>query len=217
MEPQLVRDRMNVLEERYAELRELAAERKRRLDDNKRLCQFWWDLADLENNFREQQQVLALTDMGRDIFSVNHLLAKHKNAENNLDSLGRALDQLESQGNALVDEEVPNTELIPSRLKETRDYYDKLRELAKNRRKTLEGGVEYYQFFTEADDVEAYLLDTLRVVSSDDVGRDEGSVQALLKKHDEVSDDLEKFERHIEQLQAQVQTLPKEVSFIDIG
>lgn len=93
---------MNILEERYRELRDLAAERKRRLDDNKRLCQFFWDLADLENNFREQEQVLALTDTGRDIFTVNHLLAKHKNAENNLESLGRALDTLKTQGEKLV-------------------------------------------------------------------------------------------------------------------
>lgn len=93
---------MNILEERYRELRELAAERKRRLDDNKQLCQFFWDLADLKNNFREQEQVLALTDTGRDIFSVNHLLAKHKNAENNLESLGRTLDALKTQGDQLV-------------------------------------------------------------------------------------------------------------------
>uniref|UniRef100_A0A915D0N2 Uncharacterized protein n=2 Tax=Ditylenchus dipsaci TaxID=166011 RepID=A0A915D0N2_9BILA len=193
VEPQLVRERMNILNERYNELLELATERKSRLGDNKRLCQFWWDLADLENNLKEQEQVLVLTDTGRDIFSVNHLLAKHKNAENNLDSVRRALDTLEKQGNDLVGEQIPGSETIPDSLDSINHYYAKLRQLADSRRKTLEGGVEYYQFFSEADDVEAYLLDTLRVVSSDDVGRDEGSVQALLKKHDEVSDDLEKL------------------------
>lgn len=97
VEPSLVRERMDILDERVNELRTLAAERRRRLDDNKRLCQFWWDLADLENNFREQEQVLALTDTGRDIVSVNRLLAKHRNAERNLDSLGNVLENLEGQ------------------------------------------------------------------------------------------------------------------------
>lgn len=97
VEPSLVRERMDILDDRVKELRALAADRKRRLDDNKRLCQFWWDLADLENNFREQEQVLALTDTGRDIVSVNRLLAKHRNAETNLESLGRVLGTLEGQ------------------------------------------------------------------------------------------------------------------------
>lgn len=97
VEPSLVRERMDILDERVNELRTLAAERRRRLDDNKRLCQFWWDLADLENNFREQEQVLALTDTGRDIVSVNRLLAKHRNAERNLDSLGNVLENLYGQ------------------------------------------------------------------------------------------------------------------------
>jgi hypothetical protein len=94
---------------------------------------------------REQEQVLILTDTGRDIFSVNHLLAKHKNAENNLDSVKRALDTLESQGNDLVGEQIPDSENIPQSIANIRKYYDKLRQLADGRRKTLEGGVEYYQ------------------------------------------------------------------------
>lgn len=145
VDPQIVRDRMNILEERYQELRELAADRKRRLDDNKRLCQFWWDIADLENNLKEQEQVLALTDTGRDIFSVNHLLAKHKNAENNLDSAKRNLESLEKQGNGLVQERIPGSEDIPASIANIKQYFDKLKQLADVRRKNLEGGVEYYQ------------------------------------------------------------------------
>jgi len=164
----------------------------------------------MENNLREQEQVLALTDTGRDILSVNHLLAKHKNAINNLESLSRQLASLDQQGSILLQEEIPGTEHILERIEETQRYMARLQELAATRRKTLEGALEYYLFFTEADDVEATLLDTLRVVSSDDVGRDEGSVQALLRKHDGVNDDLEKFEQNIKQLHSQVQALPEE-------
>jgi len=40
-----------------------------------------------------------------------------------------------------------------------------------------------FQFFADADDVDAWMLDTLRLVSSEDVGKDEASVQSLIKKH----------------------------------
>uniref|UniRef100_A0A914HJH5 Spectrin beta chain n=1 Tax=Globodera rostochiensis TaxID=31243 RepID=A0A914HJH5_GLORO len=210
VEPEVVLERMKFLEQRYQELLELAARRKANLEANKRLCQFNWDLTDLDTHFREQEQVLAQKDKGRDIVSVNRLLAKHKNAENNLADLGRGLDQLQEQGQQLVDEQIPGSGPVPLRLADTRTYYDHLRRLADERRKELEGAVEYYQFFHDADDVEAYLLDTLRVVSTDDVGHDESSVQLLLKKHDGVSDELESFDRHIQQLEAQAFALPEE-------
>ena len=37
---------------------------------------------------------------------------------------------------------------------------------------------------------------------SDDIGKDEGTVQMLLKKHDDVSDELQNFDMHIKQLYA---------------
>lgn len=40
-----------------------------------------------------------------------------------------------------------------------------------------------FQFFADADDVDTWMLDTLRLVSSEDVGKDEASVQSLIKKH----------------------------------
>lgn len=39
------------------------------------------------------------------------------------------------------------------------------------------------QFFADADDVDTWMLDTLRLVSSEDVGHDEASAQSLVKKH----------------------------------
>ena len=39
------------------------------------------------------------------------------------------------------------------------------------------------QFFSDADDVDTWMLDMLRLVSSEDVGHDEASVQSLVKKH----------------------------------
>ena len=47
-----------------------------------------------------------------------------------------------------------------------------------------------FQFFADADDVDIWMRDTLRLVSSEDVGRDEASVQSLLKKHKVILQEL---------------------------
>ncbi|VDK74725.1 unnamed protein product [Litomosoides sigmodontis] len=210
VEPSLVEERMQILLDRYAELKELAVERKRRLEDNKRLCQFLWDVDELEHNLRDMEQVLTSPDAGRDMVSVSLLLAKHKNAEQSLDMVGKQLDDLESEGHQLQEEKIPGAEAINNRLATIRCYFDKLKELAGERRVRLSGGANYYQFFTDADDVDAYLVDTLRLVGSEDVGKDEGTVQLLIKKHDDVSDDLLKFEENIKQLHIQAKSLPPE-------
>uniref|UniRef100_F1KPP4 Spectrin beta chain n=1 Tax=Ascaris suum TaxID=6253 RepID=F1KPP4_ASCSU len=210
VEPSLVEERMKILVDRYAELQALSEERKRRLENNRRLCQFWWDVAELEQNLKESEQVLTSPDTGRDMVSVSLLLAKHKNAEQSLDLLGRTLDDLDRQGEELQSEKIPGSEAIPDRLATVRDYFNKLKELATQRHTRLAGGVNYYQFFNDADDVDAYLVDTLRLVGSEDVGKDEGTVQLLIRKHDDVSEDLLKFEDNVRQLHLQAEALPPE-------
>jgi len=47
----------------------------------------------------------------------------------------------------------------------------------------------------------------LRLVSSEDVGRDEASVQSLLKKHRDISDELENYSTVIQALHEQAANL----------
>lgn len=70
---------------------------------------------------------------------------------------------------------------------------------------------DFLQFFAECDDVDAWMLDVLRLVSSEDVGRDEASVQALIKKHDDVTDDLNNFTKQIEILHSEAGQLAEPV------
>lgn len=59
--------------------------------------------------------------------------------------MGRALDDLQQQGQQLVNEQIPGSGPVPLRIAEIRAYYDHLKKLADERRKELEGAVEYYQ------------------------------------------------------------------------
>lgn len=69
---------MHNLQQQYDDLLALAADRKRRLEDNKRLCQFFLDVAELEQSFKEMEKLLASPDVGHDVTSVHLLLSKHK-------------------------------------------------------------------------------------------------------------------------------------------
>lgn len=70
----------------------------------------------------------------------------------------------------------------------------------------------FLQLFADADDVDIWMLDTLRLVSSEDVGRDEGNAQSLLKKHHDVTDELKNYASVIDQLHQQAEALGPEVA-----
>ncbi len=93
------------------------------------------------------------------------------------------------------------------RLDELLEMWRRLNELSDQRRRRLTEAVDFHQFLTDADDVDTYMLDVLRLVSSDDIGKDESNVQTLLKKHKETTDDLKSYQVTIDALHEQASQL----------
>ena len=89
-------------------------------------------------------------------------------------------------------------------------------DLAAYRKKRLLEAVDFYQFFADADDVDTWMLDTLRLVSSEDVGRDEASVHSLLAKHRNVTDELQNYSSVIQALHEQASNLGEQVISFEV-
>jgi len=77
-DPSAVMERVTQLEEAYAELVKLAIERRTRLEESKKLWQFYWDMAEEENWIKEKENILSQGDIGHDLTTVHLLLAKQK-------------------------------------------------------------------------------------------------------------------------------------------
>lgn len=76
--PQLVSDRMLHLTAAYEELLRLANERRARLEESRKMWQFYWDMADEEAWIKEKEQIMSSPDLGHDLTSIHLLLTKHK-------------------------------------------------------------------------------------------------------------------------------------------
>lgn len=77
-EPEVVEDRMKHLDAAFEELLQLAADRRSRLEESRKLWQFYWDMADEEGWIKEKEQLMSSPDFGHDLTSVHLLLNKHK-------------------------------------------------------------------------------------------------------------------------------------------
>ena len=70
----MVSDRQKNLEAAYEEVQQLAADRKARLIESRKLWQFYWDMADEEGWVKEKEQLMSSPDLGHDLTSVHLLL-----------------------------------------------------------------------------------------------------------------------------------------------
>ncbi|KAM9803615.1 spectrin beta chain, non-erythrocytic 1 isoform 1-T1 [Neosynchiropus ocellatus] len=209
-DPQIIRDRVAHLEFCYQELSQLAAERRARLEESRRLWKFFWEMAEEEGWIREKEQILSSEDYGKDLTGALRLLSQHKAFEDEMSGRAGHLQQTVKQGEELVANDHFGADKIKERIQDIQDQWAALERLAALRKARLQEACNQHQFQADADDIDAWMLDVLRIVSSVDVGHDEFSTQALVKKHKDVAEEIGSYRPVIEALHDQAKLLPPE-------
>uniref|UniRef100_A0A665U5F0 Spectrin beta chain n=1 Tax=Echeneis naucrates TaxID=173247 RepID=A0A665U5F0_ECHNA len=202
-EPGLVSEKVDLLGQAYEELGDLAAKRRERLEDSRRLWQFLWDLGEEAAWIREQEQILASGDCGRDLTSALHLLSKHEAFRDEMAARYGPLSNSIAAGEALVKEGHFGAKEVTERIQDIRAQWTHLEE------QSLKEAVALHQFQTDANDMEAWIMETLRQVSSQEVGHDEFSTQTLARKQREIEEEIQSHRPLIDSLHEQVQALPQ--------
>ncbi|KAJ3610274.1 hypothetical protein NHX12_022367 [Muraenolepis orangiensis] len=189
-DPQVIRDRVAHMEFCYQELSQLAEERRARLEESRRLWRFFWEMAEEEGWIREKEQILSSEDCGKDLTGAVRLLSQHRALEDETTGRAAHLQLTVRQGEQLVAEDHFGSDKIKERIQDIQDACNK------------------HQFQADADDMDTWMLDVLRIVSSVDVGHDEFSAQALVKKHKDVAEEISSYRPAIDSLHEQSRTLP---------
>ncbi|XP_072491666.1 spectrin beta chain, non-erythrocytic 1 isoform X3 [Notamacropus eugenii] len=209
-DPQVIRDRVAHMEFCYQELCQLAAERRARLEESRRLWKFFWEMAEEEGWIREKEKILSSDDYGKDLTSVVRLLSKHKAFEDEMSGRSGHFEQAIKEGEDMITEEHFGSEKIRERIIYIRQQWANLEQLSAIRKKRLEEASLLHQFQADADDIDAWMLDILKIVSSNDVGHDEYSTQSLVKKHKDVAEEIANYRPTIDTLHEQATVLPQE-------
>ncbi|XP_052425449.1 spectrin beta chain, non-erythrocytic 1 isoform X3 [Carassius gibelio] len=209
-DPQVIRDRVAHMEFCYQELTQLAAERRARLEESRRLWKFFWEMAEEEGWIREKEQILSSDDCGKDLTGAVRLLSQHRALEDEMSGRSGHLQHTVREGQAMADSGHFAEDKIRERIADVQAQWAALEQLAAVRKMRLEEACSLHQFQADADDVDAWTLDALRIVSTADVGHDEFSTQALVKKHKDASAEVASYRSVIDALHEQAQSLPPE-------
>uniref|UniRef100_A0A672GH50 Spectrin beta chain n=1 Tax=Salarias fasciatus TaxID=181472 RepID=A0A672GH50_SALFA len=204
-EPGLVGEKVEQLGQAYEELGQLAGTRRDRLEDSRRLWQFLWDLGEEAAWIREQEQILASGDCGRDLTSALHLLSKHEAFRDEMAARYGPLSNSIAVGEALVKEGHFGAPQVTERIQDIGAQWAHLEEV----KQSLKESVALHQFQTDANDMEAWIMETFRQVSSQEVGHDEFSTQTLARKQREIEEEIQSHRPVIDSLHEQAQALPQ--------
>ena len=91
------------LNERFADIKELATQRQERLLEANTLHQFFRDIADEESWIKEKKLLVRSDDYGRDLIGVQNLKKKHKRLESELASHEPSIKAVQDAGQVLID------------------------------------------------------------------------------------------------------------------
>uniref|UniRef100_A0A3Q3FUC8 Spectrin beta chain n=1 Tax=Labrus bergylta TaxID=56723 RepID=A0A3Q3FUC8_9LABR len=209
-DPMVIQDRVSHLEFCYQELTQLAAERRARLEESRRLWKFFWEMAEEEGWIREKEQILSSVEHGKDLTGALRLLSQQRALEDEMSGRAGHLQHSVAEGEAMVEAGHFAAAKIQDRIADLKAQWAGLEQLAAVRKTRLEEALALHQFQADADDVDAWTLDALRIVSSGETGHDEFSTQALVRKHKDAAAEVASYRPVIDSLHEQAAALPKE-------
>uniref|UniRef100_A0A4W5QRX5 Spectrin beta chain, erythrocytic n=1 Tax=Hucho hucho TaxID=62062 RepID=A0A4W5QRX5_9TELE len=212
-DPQVIKDRVQHLDLCYQELCALAAQRRARLEQSRRLWNFFWEMAELESWIKEKEHIFSSLDYGKDLTSVRVLQSKHSAFENELGARCAHLQEIMDEGDKMIQARhfgAPQRGTCNTRV-DVRRQWQQLEELAAFRRQNLQDTQRFFQFQGDAEDLKAGLLDIKRQMTSDDMGHDEYTTQRLLKRHRDLRNEVAKNGATIDALTKQAAALPEEL------
>lgn len=175
--------KMDELNKNYDALKELAKERRDKLDEARNFYSFIENYENEEAWVVDKQRICKAIVPAKDLRAVISFQQKHKALEDEMKVRKPKLKQLTDHGKALIkNTPIRSTEVQP-RIDALEEHWRNLESLIQLRKRQIEDEIEAYQFYTDANEAESWLNEKMALMASKDYGVDEPSAQALLSRH----------------------------------
>ena len=178
---------------RYEALLSPMSDRKNRLEEALKLQQFLRDVEDEEDWIREKEPIASSTNRGRDLIGVQNLIKKHQALQAELAGHEPRINNVCVQGDGMIKENHFASSDINAKIEELQARWQALKEKALQRKQDLEDSLQAQQYFADANEAESWMKEKEPIAANTDYGKDEDSAEALLKKHEAFSLDLDAY------------------------
>ncbi|XP_046912675.2 spectrin alpha chain isoform X2 [Dermatophagoides farinae] len=195
----------NGLVKRFNNIKIPVKNRRRRLVDSAKTQQLFCDIDDQIAWINEKEPLVKSANCGRDLMGAQNLNKKHQAILSEINNHKPRIQAVIDQAEQLVkDGSMPKSGIdqIIERIKILKDKWNELLDRANKRQDDLDDAISIHQYFTDVNEAETCLNEKEPLASDPSIGsaKTEDAIEALLKKHDALMDDIDAFKNTIEDL-----------------
>nr|XP_010975340.2 spectrin alpha chain, erythrocytic 1 [Camelus dromedarius] len=179
------------LNTRWGSLQRLAEEQGEELDKNRAVQLFHRDADDAKEQIEEKCQALRAADPGSDLFSVQALLRQHEGFTRGLIPLGEKVATLEERAEQLSEYHPDAADDLQRQRMELNEAWDNLLARLEGRKENLQEAQKFYQFLSQARDLENWISDIRDMILSQELAEDLTGTEILIEQHQAHRADLD--------------------------
>jgi spectrin alpha len=185
--------RIRHLLESWEELLQLAAKRRRKLDESLAFQNYLDSVEEEIAWISEKLHLLGGKELGDNLASVQGLLKKHEAFETDFKVHEDRGQEVYNEGDRLIQEKNHNADQVKQRREGLQQHIVILKQTADRRKESLIENSAFLQFMWKSDVVESWIVERESLAQSTEYGKDLSSVQTLLVKHETFENALESF------------------------
>merc|ERR1712241_1517282 len=200
-ESEAINIRIGQVDKLYAGLKELANERRAKLDDALKLFMLNREVDDLEQWIAEREVVAGSHELGQDYDHKRLLWERFREFAKDTELIGsERVNGVNEIADSLISSGHTDAATIAQWKDALNDAWADLGELIDTRTQMLEASKELHKYFHDCKDVLGRILEKENSMS-EELGRDSGSVSALLRKHQNFLQDLQGLHAQVQAIQ----------------
>jgi spectrin beta len=167
-----VDDTCKKLQSAWADIKEKANERAKKLELSLKAQQYLSEAGEIETWLGERNNVLKSTDYGRDRDSATKLLTKHKAIELELDTYSGIVTEMGHIAASMVAAKHPDSKIIAGKQQLIEKMLKSLQKLAAQRQLKLMESLYRHEYFAESAELEQWIKEQEQAANSEDYGQD---------------------------------------------
>ncbi|XP_031782461.2 spectrin beta chain, non-erythrocytic 1 isoform X3 [Nasonia vitripennis] len=187
------------IEHKFENLQNLKEKRSQRLLESEKYHRFIMQADQVIEWIGDQTTIAASEDYGCDVEHVELLIQMFENFLSSLISSENRMTGIIEAGQKLLEEKNPESSKIHSKIDETKQQWEDLKELAHARQEALAGAKQVHMFDRTADETISWIQEKEATLGSDhEYAHDLETIQALVRKHQGLDTDLGAVKEQVE-------------------
>uniref|UniRef100_A0A4W4DYW9 Spectrin, beta, non-erythrocytic 5 n=1 Tax=Electrophorus electricus TaxID=8005 RepID=A0A4W4DYW9_ELEEL len=195
-----IQSRLKDLNAQYNLLLTLSKNRRKALEGQLKLFEFFHDCEEVEAWIYEKWILVQTTPLGRDLSQIQQVIQNHKALEAEVQSQESLCSGVVSRGQELCRGRHPSETEIHKWIQTLQKQWQQLRDQVTYRKDRLHAANVIKQYFTDASEANSWLNDRRPLLSSEDYGKDELSTSALLQRHQRLEMEMEVYALEVKRL-----------------